>query len=305
MNPHILSGQALALTEEDYIAASKAVATRTEYAKDHRYYVAWGGTIPATVDQVAAYVTFMATTFAVATIEKRLVSLHLAHVDAAVASPVHDPRIKQLMKGVRRSLGVAQRQVTAIEKNILIDMWTAASKGKPVQAARTVALLALGWAGAFRRSELVALTWDCVTWLDTGCEVRLRKSKVDQAGVGLVKFIPFAYGDRCPVKALKHWQEVRGVDTGFIFTPVNRHDQIKECPLTAHAVARIVKRVVELTGRDPTQFSGHSLRSGFATAGTLAGIPSYQLMQQTGHRSEATLQKYVRIGKRRQIPSLL
>lgn len=305
MHPHILSGQALALTEDDYIAATKAASTRTEYAKDHRYFLAWGGNIPATVDQVVAYVTFMGETLAVATIEKRLVSLHLAHVDADVASPVHDPRIKLLMKGVRRSLGVAQRQVTAIEKNILIDMWTAASKGKPVQAARTVALLALGWAGAFRRSELVALTWDCVKWLDTGCEVTVRKSKVDQSGVGMVKFIPVAYGDRCPVQALRHWQEVRGTDTGFIFTPVNRHDQIKECALTAHAVAQIVKRTVELTGRDPKQFSGHSLRSGFATAGTLAGIPSYQLRQQTGHRSESTLKKYVRIGNRRQLPSLL
>lgn len=111
-----------------------------------------------------------------------------------------------------------------------------------------------------------------------------------------------AYGDRCPVKALKHWQEVQGVNTGLIFTPVNRHDQIKEWPLTAHAVAQIVKCIVELTGCDPKQFSGHSLRSGFATAGTLASIPSYQLMQQTDHRSEATLQKCVRISKRRKIP---
>jgi site-specific recombinase XerD len=120
-----------------------------------------------------------------------------------------------------------------------------------------------------------------------------------------VKFIPLAYGDRCPVKALKHWQEVSGDSTGFIFRPVNRHEQIADNPLTPHAVAQIVKRIIKQTGRDPEQYSGHSLRAGFATAGTLAGIPSYQLMQVTGHRSEATLQKYVRIGKRRQIPSLL
>ena len=109
----------------------------------------------------------------------------------------------------------------------------------------------------------------------------------------------------CPVKALKHWQSVCGNSTGHIFSAVNRHDQIADKPLTPHAVAHIVKRIVELTGRDPDLYSGHSLRSGYVTAGTLAGIPSYQLMQQTGHKSEATLQKYVRIGKRRQIPSLL
>jgi len=297
--------QVTALTEEDYLAAAKAHSTRAEYAKDVRYFLEAGGAIPATVAQVVEFITAMATTLAVATIEKRLVSLHVEHLERDLKSPVHDPRIKQLMKGVRRSLGVAQRQVTAIEKNTLIDMWSAASKARPVQAARNMALLAIGWAGAFRRSELVSLKWTDVVWLDSGIEITLQFSKVDQTGVGLVKFIPHAYGDRCPVKALKHWQATCGIETGFIFAPVNRHDQIRDQPLTPHAVARIVKRIIELTGRDPALYSGHSLRSGFATAGTLAGIPSYQLMQQTGHRSEATLQKYVRIGKRRQLPSLL
>ena len=293
------------LTEEDYLAAAKAASTRAEYSKDVSYYMQSGGSIPATVDQVVTYITTMAVSLAVATIEKRLVSLHVEHVEQGHPSPVHDPRIKQMMKGVRRSLGVGQRQVTAIEKNTLIDMWSAASKGRPVQAARTMALLAIGWAGAFRRSELVSLKWESVTWLDSGCEIMLLSSKVDQAGAGFVKFIPLAYGDRYPVKALKHWQETSGNSTGFIFRPVNRHDQIADKPLTPHAVAQIVKRVVGLTGRDPELYSGHSLRAGFATAGTLQGIPSYQLMQQTGHKSEVTLQKYVRIGKRRQLPSLL
>ncbi|MCX7164781.1 MAG: site-specific integrase [Rhodocyclales bacterium] len=293
------------LTEEDYLAAAKAASTRAEYAKDLKYYIEDGGSFPATVNQVVAYITSMATSLAVATIEKRLVSLHVAHLEQGYPSPVHDPRIKQLMQGVRRSLGVAQRQVQAIEKSLLLDMWSAANKGRPMQAARTTALLAIGWAGAFRRSELVSLTWESVTWLDSGIEITLLASKVDQAGVGFVKFIPLAYGDRCPVRALKHWQEVSGDSTGYIFRAINRHDQIADKPLTPHAVAHIVKRIIEQTGRDPELYSGHSLRAGFATAGTLAGIPSYQLMQVTGHKSEATLQKYVRIGKRRQIPSLL
>ena len=305
MSPLQNCEQVTTLTEEDYLAAAKAGSTRTEYAKDVRYYLASGGIIPATVEQVVTFITTMAANLAVATIEKRLVSLHVEHLERGHKSPVHDTRVKQLMKGVRRSLGVGQRQVTAIEKNTLIDMWSAAAKGRPIQAARTMALLAIGWAGAFRRSELVSLTWADVCWLESGIEITLKSSKVDQTGVGFVKFIPVAYGDRCPVKALKHWQEVCGNETGYIFMPVNRLDQIGSKPLTAHVVAQIVKRIILLTGRDPDLYSGHSLRAGFATAGTLAGIPSYQLMAQTGHRSEATLQKYVRIGKRRQLPSLL
>jgi len=300
-------GQAnrLALTEADYLAATRSESTRAEYAKDLQYFIDAGGCIPATVDQIAAHVTEMAASLAVATIDKRLVSLHVAHLEQGYPSPVHDPRIKQLMQGVRRSIGVAQRQVKAIEKEVLLDMWSVAGKGRPNWAARTTALIAIGFTGAFRRSELVSLTWDAVAWLDSGIEITLRSSKVDQAGAGLVKFIPEARGDRCPVKALKQWQEVCGDTDGVIFRPINRHDQIGDAALTPHGVALIVKHLIEQTGRDPALYSGHSLRAGFATTGTLAGIPSYQLMQVTGHKSESTLQKYVRIGKRRQIPSLL
>ena len=293
------------LTEEDFLLVTKAASTRAEYAKDLKYFAAAGGAIPATVDQIVAYVTRMAASLSVSTIEKRLVSLHVAHVEQGCPSPVHDPRIKLLMQGVRRQLGVAQRRVAAVEKSALLDLWSAASKGRRVQAARNIALLVLCWAGAFRRSEVVSLTWESVVWLESGIEVTLLSSKVDQTGKGFVKFIPVAYGDRCPVKALKHWQEVCGNTTGFIFRPVNRHDQILDRPLSPHAVAQIVKRIIKLTGRDPNLYSGHSLRSGFVTAGVLANVPSHILMQVTGHKSEATLQKYVRIGKRRQIPSLL
>lgn len=134
----------------------------------------------------------MATPLAVATIDKRLVSLHVAHLEQGHPSPVHDLRIKQLMQGVRRSIGVAQRQVKAIEKEVLLDMCSVAGRGRSNWAARTTALIAIGLTGAFRHSELVSLTWDSVDWLDSGIEITLRSPKVDQAGVGLVKFIPEA-----------------------------------------------------------------------------------------------------------------
>ena len=293
------------LTEQDYLLAARTKSTRAEYAKDLRYFIDAGGCIPASVDQIVSYVTMVAPKLAVATIERRLVGLHVAHLDQGFPSPVHDSRVKQLMQGVRRSLGVAQRQVKSIEKEILLDMWSAANQANPIWAARTVALFAIGWAGAFRRSELVSLTWESVTWLDSGIEILLRSSKVDPAASGFTKFVPCAHGDRCPVKALKQWQDVCGCTTGFIFKAVGQSGRISEKPLTSHGVAQIVKRIIKKTGRDPDVFSAHSLRAGFVTAGTLASIPDYQLMQVTGHKSNATLQKYVRIGKRRQIPSLL
>lgn len=297
--------ESLLLTEQDYLLAARTKSTRAEYAKDLRYFIDAGGCIPASVDQIVNYVTTVAPKLAVATIERRLVSLHVAHIDQGFPSPVHDPRVKQLMQGVRRSLGVAQRQVKSIEKEILLDMWSAANQAHPVWAARTVALFAIGWAGAFRRSELVSLTWEAITWLDSGIEIFLRASKVDPSAAGFTKYIPYAHGDRCPIKALKHWQDVCGCTTGFIFKAVGQSGRISEKPLTSHGVAQIVKRIIKQTGRDPEVYSAHSLRAGFVTAGTLASIPDYQLMQVTGHKSNATLQKYVRVGKRRLIPSLL
>lgn len=174
-----------------------------------------------------------------------------------------------------------------------------------MQTARDVALLLVGWVGAFRRSEVARLQVEDVSWLDGGMEILLRHSKVDQEGQGYVKFLPASHSAWCPSKALKHWLEASGITSGYIFRPVNRHDQIGDSVLTAHSVARIVKRLAKLAGHDPSAYSGHSLRSGFVSAGILAGVPSYQLMQVTGHKSEATLQKYVRIRDRRNVPPIL
>lgn len=209
------------------------------------------------------------------------------------------------MKGIRRSVGTAPRQVAALMKTDLIELLLTANKGRPLQAARDVALLLVGWVGAFRRSEVASLQVEDVSWLDGGMEILLRHSKVDQEGQGYVKFLPSSHGAWCPSKTLKHWLEASGITSGYMFRPINRHDQISDAALTPHSVARTIKRLAGQAGHDPSSYSGHSLRSGFVSAGILAGVPSYQLMQVTGHRSEATLQKYVRIRDRRKVPSLL
>ena len=289
------------------MAAARAESTRIEYAKDVQYFVTAGYSIPATVAELAEYITKEAARIKPRTLARRLVAIHVAHTEHGHASPVHAPRIKQLMKGIRRSVGTAPRQVAALMKTDLLELLLSASanKGRPLQTARDVALLLVGWVGAFRRSEITSLQVEDVCWLDGGIEVLLRNSKVDQEGQGYVKFLPASHGTWCPSKALKHWLEVSGITTGHMFRPINRHDQIVNSVLTPHSVARIVKRLAEQAGHDPSAYSGHSLRSGFVSAGILAGVPSYQLMQVTGHRSEATLQKYVRIRDRRKIPALL
>ena len=123
--------------------------------------------------------------------------------------------------------------------------------------------------------------------------------------MGFVKYLPDAHGNRCPRLALLHWLKVSGITEGYLFRPINRHDQIAGHPLTAQAIALIVKRIIQQTGRDPALYSGHSLRAGFVTEGVMSGVSEHLLMMTTAHRSAQTLQKYVRVGKRRRIPSLL
>lgn len=293
-----------ALTAEDYIAAAKAQSTTREYAKDIRYFLDSGGTIPATVEQLSKYLVDAAATLAPATLARRLVSLHRHHIELGFPSPVLDPHIRSLMQGVRRTLGVRQKQVKALEVAELLETVAVALKQKPLKAARDQALLLLGWAGAMRRSEIVALQAEDIQDFDGGITILIRRSKVDQDGRGFTKFIPYAHGERCPVKAVKHWQELTGIQSGFLFRSVNRHDQVADKALSTHAVSLIIKTLIAQTGRNPAAYSGHSLRSGFLTAGAVAGLPTYQLMAVSGHRSEQMLLRYIRPVKRL-VPSLL
>lgn len=178
----------------------------------------------------------------------------------------------------------------------------------PLKAARDKALLLIGFAGAFRRSELVGLRCEDITRYDTGLELLLRRSKTDQEGVGRTVFIPHARGNRCPVKALLTWLDLTGIESGPLFRPVNRHDQIVgDKALTPQSVALIVKSAVRLMKGDAAAklVAGHSLRSGFVTEAATAGLQSYQIREQTGHTSDVTLVRYIRPVSKRKIPSLL
>lgn len=298
------SVQSGTLTASDYIAASRAASTKREYANDVRLFLESGGTVPATVGQLSDYLVSVAATLAPATIARRLVAIHRHHIDLGFPSPVRDPHIRGIVQGIRRTFGVHQRQVKALEVAELLEAVAVALKQRPIRAARDAALLLCGWAGAMRRSELVALRAEDIRDLDGGVTILIRRSKVDQDGHGFEKFLPFAHGERCPVKALKHWQEVSGIRSGILFRAVNKHEQVSDRQLTTHAVAYIIKGLIAKTGRDPMEYSGHSLRSGFLTAGAVAGLPTYQLMAVSGHRSEQMLLRYIRPSQRR-VPSLL
>jgi integrase len=291
-----------------YSAAAQSAATTRSYGADIRHFKLHGGTVPATPTMVAEYLASMAGTLAVATLQHRLIAIHREHTDRGLPSPVMDSLIKRTMQGIRRTLGVKQRRVTALVKDDLLEMMVHVDQHMPMRAARDKALILIGFAGAFRRSELVGLQYEDMTQFDSGIELLLRRSKTDQEGAGRTVFIPYARGSRCPVEILKHWLVLAGIDSGPLFRPINRHDQVVgRKALTPQSVALIVKAAVRLMAGDEAarMAAGHSLRAGYCTEAAIVGLQPYQIREQTGHRSDVTLARYIRPVAKRKIPSLL
>lgn len=293
---------------EAYTSAAQSHATKRSYDSDLRHFKRNGGALPASAEMVAEYLAAFAGKAAVATLQHRLIAIHRKHIDQGLPSPVMEPLVKQTMQGIKRTFGTAQRQVKALVKDDLLGLLVMVEMQKPLKAARDKALLLIGFAGAFRRSELVALRCEDITEYDSGIELLIRRSKTDQEGAGRTVFIPFAKGSRCPVKALKNWLALAGIEEGPLFRPINRHDKVAlATALTPQSVALIVKDAARKLGGDQMAkvVAGHSLRAGYCTEAATIGLLPYQIREQTGHKSDVTLARYIRPVAKRKIPSLL
>jgi integrase len=169
--------------------------------------------------------------------------------------------------------------------------------GDRLKDQRDRAILLVGFAGAFRRSELVSLEYDDIEFVAQGIVVTLRRSKTDQEGIGRKIAIPLARGIACPVAALKAWLEISGISSGPIFRPIDRHSRMQQNGLSGDAVAMVVKERASAVGLDATRYSGHSLRAGLATSAAAAGVSGWAIKRQTGHKSDSMLARYIRDGQ--------
>jgi len=290
-----------------YAADAQSNATTRSYDADIRHFRQHGGSIPATPTMVAEYLANFAEILAVSTLQHRLIAIHRAHTDLDLVSPIIDSLVKRTMQGIRRTVGTKQRQVVALVKDDLLQMMVHVERQRPMKAARDKALLLVGFSGAFRRSELVALRYEDITCFESGVELLIRRSKTDQEGAGRTVFVPYARGSRCPVKALMDWTSMAGIVSGPVFRAINRHDQAGVKALTPQSVALIVKSSVRMMAGDEAAKSvaGHSLRAGYCTEAATVGLQPYQIREQTGHSSDVTLARYIRPVSKRKIPSLL
>jgi site-specific recombinase XerD len=197
------------------------------------------------------------------------------------------------MRGIRRTIGSARvRKAPAVAAKMLGMVMVATAPDK-LAGLRDRALLLLGFAGAFRRSELVALDVADIEETEAGLRVTIRHSKTDQEGQGVT--IAIARGDvACPVKALREWLAAACIVGGPLFRPINKAGTLAASRLTDRSVANIVKGYAERAGFDASTFSGHSLRSGFLTSAAANGASIFKMMDVSRHKSVDTPRGYVR-----------
>ncbi len=274
-----------------YLQAALAKNTQRAYYSDLSHFQKWGGTFPAQSEQVALYLAYFAGKLAPTTLCRRLVAVGKAHTTQGFPNPCTTTVVKAMLRGIRRVHGSAQKQVTPAIKEDLMEMVAGLTGLKGI---RDRALLLIGFAGAFRRSELISLNIEDLEFHSQGVIVYLRYSKTDQEGTGRKVGIPHARGAICPVAALKEWLEASKIDSGRIFRSISRHGRIVGETLSPHAVSLIVKERAKAVGLDPTKYSGHSLRAGLVTSAAKAGVSSWKIRQQTGHKSDAMLVRYIR-----------
>jgi integrase len=286
----LLSDEVIALVEN-----SISDNTRRAYQSDLAHFEAWGGQLPADPAVVASYIAAHAVTLSVATLVRRLATISKAHEARGMPNPCRSEIVRATLRGVKRTRGIAQREAKPLLKEDLFRVLDTIGDG--VKGARDRALLLIGFAGGFRRSELCAITCTDIERVRQGMIISLRRSKTDQEGAGRKIGIPFGRTRHCPVVALDHWLTASGIDHGPIFRPVDRHGRVAPERLSGEAVSLIVKERVAAAGIDASGFSGHSLRAGFATSAAQAGVSSLKIRAQTGHASDAMLARYVRDGE--------
>ena len=283
-----------------YADEATAANTRRAYRADWRDFSAWcernhRAALPALPETVAVYLAAQAGRRKASTIGRRLSAIAQAHKTAGFDSPTGETAVRQVLAGIRRRHGTRQ-----VGKEAAVTADVRAMVGtldESLPGHRDRAILLLGFAGAFRRSELVALDADDVRRTRDGLVVQVRRSKTDQEGAGREVGIPYGSTPAtCPVRAVADWTELSGIAEGALFRPIDRHGNLRPTRLTDQSVALVVKRAATAAGLDPKIYAGHSLRSGLATAAAQAGVSERAIMEQTGHKSLPVVRRYIRRG---------
>ncbi len=278
---------------------ARAANTRKAYTSDCAHFTAWCAghgldPLPAAPATVGLYLAAHESTLSVATLTRRLSAIAVAHRMVGHAMDTRHPAIRDVMRGLRRARGVAQDHAEALTVPLLRRVL--ATCGDRLLDGRDRALLLVGFGAALRRSELVGLDHADVAVVPEGLRVMIRRAKGDQEGAGAVIAVGRTGTETCPAAAYAAWIAAAGITEGAVFRGISRHGHLG-ARLSTDAVSAIVQRRAAAAGLDPTPFSGHSMRAGFATSAAAAGVEERLIMRQTRHKSAQTVRRYIREGE--------
>lgn len=281
--------------------SSKAINTKRAYFSDWLSWQTWCNKnrvndLPADPVKLSEFLTEQAQSLKISTVQRRAAAVGQFHQLKGYESPTSHPLVKTVLQGLRRQFGMTIKSAPAIITEKLREMLLCCQRDKNVALGqRDRALLLIGFAGCFRRSELVALNVENITWATKGVEILLTRSKTDQESHGKIKKIPHGVSSlTCPVRALKEWLESADIFSGPIFRSINRHGKISSQRLSDKAVARVVSARAKQAGLEKASFSAHSLRSGFATTAAEGGATVPAIMEQGGWKSTRVALGYVK-----------
>ena len=293
-----------ALQEETLLnlKSSKANNTVRAYKSDFNdfgLFCAKNGfkSLPSEPKIVSLYLTYLSTKEAkMSTLKRRLVSIGVIHKLKGHYLDTKHPAIIENIMGIKRRKGSIQKSKKPILVNslkLIINAIDQQNK-EEIKKLRDRSIILIGFSGGFRRNEIVSLDYDDLDFVPEGLKINLKRSKTDQFGEGFTKALPYFDNlQYCPVASLKKWIEISKITSGALFRRISKGSKMSENRLTNQTVALLIKKYLNLIGVDSKNYSGHSLRSGFATSAAESGAEERSIMTMTGHKSTEMVRRYI------------
>ena len=294
-----------ALQEETLLnlKSSKANNTVRAYKSDFNnfgVFCAQNGfkSLPSEPNVVSLYLTHLSTNnVKMSTLKRRLVSIGVIHKLKGHYLDTKHPSIIENIMGIKRRKGSIQKAKKPILINSLKLIINAIDEqnNQEIKKLRDRSIILIGFSGGFRRNEIVSLDNDDLDFVSEGVKINIKRSKTDQFGEGFTKALPyFDSSQYCPVISLKKWLDISKITSGPVFRRFLKGSKLSENRLTDQTVAILIKKYLNLAGINSKNYSGHSLRSGFATSAAESGVEERNIMAMTGHKSTEMVRRYIK-----------
>ena len=284
------------------LKSSKANNTLRAYKSDFKDFGAFCAkhgldSLPSEPKIVSLYLTNLSKNSKMSTLKRRLVAISMVHRLKGHYLDTKHPIIIENLMGIKRVKGSIQKGKKPILINHLKSIINVIDQQKinEIKKSRDKTIVLVGFGGGFRRTELISINHEDLEFVPEGVKITLKRSKTDQFGEGMVKGLPYFSNELyCPVINLKKWLELSNIKSGPIFRRFVKGSVLTNNRLTDQSVVLIIKDCLNLAGIENKNYSGHSLRSGFATVAAESGADERSIMAMTGHKTTQMVRRYIR-----------